>query len=146
MQTVAAANPTLNAGSYFGEPVERVTNNFMMLGSYADGSLIVPNTFETDWAGMPVAAKRRNEKYALAGCIRSWDGNVDPQTRVSEAFTMLDGLHEQIVSDPRGSGNLSPSGSWGDFNVSMEACGVLGEGWGVILAFELYVINARLTG
>jgi hypothetical protein len=58
---------------------------------------------------------------------------------------------DQIASDPAGLGGatdgstpLSPSGSWGDLTVSMYANSPREQaGWGVVLTFELAVINAQ---
>jgi hypothetical protein len=42
---------------------------------------------------------------------------------------------------------LSPSGAWGGLDVTMQESGPLGgKGWGIVLAFQLYVINVLLMG
>lgn len=146
MTTVASANPALDPGVYLGAPVGNVANNFMMVGHLDDGAVHTPITY--DWSAIPGAAHRVAEEYALHGTIRAWAGDIDPAGRLADAYAMRDGLHAQIVSDIGGSGNLTSSGSWGAFHVEMVANGPLAsiDGWGVVLAFELYVINAELSG
>lgn len=145
MNTVAAANPTLNVGVFLGEPIAgRVTDNFLAIGSFQEWIPVGPDTYS--WAAVPGNALLRYESYALQGCIRSLSGNTDPVGRVSDAFTLLNGLHEQIIQDIHGSNQLTPSGSWGDFDVTMEAFGPLdGIGYGVVLGFQLHVINAQIS-
>lgn len=149
MKTVATANPSLNPGVYVaGIPTASIRANWMMVGNYPDGIIVAPDTYT--WAAIPGAAKLRSESYALQGCIATWAGAADSNAalaRISDAFTLLNGIHEQITSDLGGSGSLSPSGSWGDLDVVMEHNGPLGgKGWGVILGFELHVINVQLQG
>ncbi len=145
MTAVASQYPDLNIGVYTGQPISAVANNFMMVGHYEDGSLITEAKYA--WAGMPVTSKVRYEEYALQGTIRAWTGSNDPSGTIANAFLLSDALQEQIVSDPGGSGTISPSGSWGEYTTTMEACGPLdGRGWGVVLAFTLEVLNVRLIG
>ncbi len=149
MRTVAAANPDLNAGVYVaGIPTATVRNNFLMVGSYETGVIIAPETYT--WNAVPGAAMLRGEAYALQGCIRAWSGAAGQEAalaRLGEAFTLLNGLHQQITADVGGSGSLSPSGSWGDLDVTMDVNGPIGQsGWGCVLGFELHVINAQLQG
>lgn len=149
MQTVAAANPVLNPGVYIaGLPTASVANNYMMVGSWDGGIVVAPDTYK--WAAIPGAAMLRSEEYALNGAIRVWAGDGGPTAaldRITDAFTLLNGIHEQIAQDLGGSGNLSPSGSWGDLDVTMEANGPIGgKGWGIVLGFELHVINVQLQG
>lgn len=149
MRTVAAANPALNPGVYVaGIPTASIRNNWMMVGNWPEGIIVAPDTYR--WAAIPGQALLRSEEYALQGCISAWSGAADSNAalaRIGDAFNLLNGLHEQIASDLGGSGTLSPSGSWGDLDVTMEHNGPLGgKGWGVILGFELHVINAQLQG
>lgn len=146
VQAVAAQFPALSLGAYLGLPVETVANNFIMVGEHETGVIIAPNTFE--WVTMPATAQthRRSEDYAIQGCIRVWNGNSDPVTRLSEVFQVLDALQEQIVSDPGASGALTPSGAWSTLTATMEVCGPINEkGWGVVLAFELHVTGVQIT-
>lgn len=149
MQTVANANTALNPGVYAGGiPINSVRNNFLMVGSWPDGIIIAPDTYR--WVAVPGMVKMRSEEYAIQGCIRAYggaSGTGAALSRLSEAFTLLNGLHDQIASDLGGSGNLSPSGSWGDLVVTMEESGPIGgKGWGVVLGFELHVLNVQLNG
>lgn len=146
MTAVATANPSLNIGVYIGEPITSVRNNFMAIGDYQNWALVAPDTYQ--WAAIPGQAKLRTESYSLQATIRSYAGNADdPMGRLNDAFTMLNGLHQQILNDIQGGGNLSPSGAWGELHVSMEAFGPLaGAGLGCVLGLELAVVSAQLTG
>lgn len=148
MQTVAAANPTLNVGVFVGysTPLSGMPANFMMVGDYEEGLLWTP--VEQDWASLPAAAKRRTEPYALQGCIRAYAGGYDWSSRLTEAFTMLNALQELIVSDPQAGGALTPSGGWGRLEYRNVVNGPLIDsgGFGVVIGFELHVITAQLTG
>jgi hypothetical protein len=154
MQAVADANPALNPGVYVGGiPTATVRDNFLMVGNYAEGIIVAPETYS--WAAVPGMAKLRLEAYALFGCIRVWTGAAGTDAslaRLGEAFTLLNGLHQEIVDDLGGDlvavDSLTSSGSWGDLDVTMEINGPIGtkKGWGVVLQFELHVINAQLIG
>lgn len=147
LQTVADAQPQLGVGVYTGGlPVEHVADNLLMVGSITEeGEIIVPGTYR--WAAIPGAAKLRTEEYALRGSIRCWAGDSDPLSRLTDAFSLLNGVHQQILDDVGGSGALSPSGSWGELQVSNPLNGPIGRrGWGVVLEFDLHVINAQLQG
>ena len=146
MQTVAAANPSLNVGVYLGPPIGSIKDNFMAVGSYQDWAPVAPESYS--WAALPGQAKRRTESYSLQATIRSYSGGVsEPLARLDEAFTLLNGLHQQILNDINGSGTLSPSGGWGALHVTMEAFGPLdGKGFGVVLALDLAVVSAEITG
>lgn len=153
MQNVAAANPALNPAVYMvGLPVGSVRNNFLMVGSMTTGELISPESYK--WNAVPGTAKLRGESYALLGTIRVWSGASGKDAalaRLGDAFTLLNGLQQQIVNDLGANAYttaaLSPSGSWGDLDVSMDGNGPLdGKGWGVALGFELHVLNVQLQG
>jgi hypothetical protein len=146
MTAAAAANPLLDAETYVGLPIGEVADNYLMVGEPDSGAVIVPGSYS--WASMPVGAKRRNEVYALQATIRTWAGDIDPAARLNDAFALLNSLHEQIVSDPGGSGNLSPSGAWGALHVAMPANGPLDGmgGWGTVLDLQLHVLNVQLLG
>lgn len=162
MNAVSAANPTMHVKVYMGRtPTSAVANNFMMVGNFPDGELIMPGRFS--WAAIPGQDKLRREEYALNGVIRSWTGDsAEPLARLADVYTMLNGLHGQIANDLAGTAlgltvtppavagqtNLSPSGSWGDLNVEMLENGPAGKngGWTVMLGFELAVINAQIIG
>lgn len=158
MSQVASQNPALNPGVYVGLPVETVRSNYLMVGD-PEGKLIDPESYQ--WAAVPGQARLRLESYAVLGNIRAYSGSADLTGRVTDAFGMLNGLQELIVSDPGGyakglnpaapatdgGSNLSPSGSWGDLKVTDVASGQIGgQGWGVVLTFQLDVINAQLSG
>lgn len=158
MQRVADTNPALAPGVYVGLPVSAVRNNYLMVGDL-EGKLFTPETYH--WAAVPGAARLRLESYALLGTIRAYAGSSDVAARTGDVMAMLNGLQELIVSDPggyaagltvappatAGGTNLSPSGSWGDLKVTDQTAGQInGQGWGVVLTFELDVINAQLSG
>lgn len=145
MTAVAAASTVLDVQAYVGLQLTP-SPNFMMIGDAETGLLVTP--VDSEWASMGAAAKRRTERYALQGCIKCWAGGIDWQSRLNDVTSLLDALQEQILSDPGGNGTLTPSGSWGAFNWRMEANGPLGDpaGWGVLLGFELQVINAQIVG
>lgn len=158
MRQVAANNPSLAPGVYVGLPVAQARPNYMMVGDL-EGKLFSPETYH--WAAVPGAARLRLESYALLGTIRAYSGSSDIAGRTADVMAMLNGLQELVVSDPggyaagltvtapatAGGSNLSPSGSWGDLKVTDQASGQLnGQGWGVVLTFELDVINAQLSG
>jgi hypothetical protein len=148
MQAVASATsvPDVKVFVGYSTPLSGMSDNFLMVGDYQEGTLVMPS--DGDWASLPAAAKRRTETYALQGCMRAWAGGTDWQSRLDDIFSLLDGLQSKIVSDPGGGGTLSPSGSWGQFSWRMEANGPLinTAGWGVVLGFELHVVNVRITG
>lgn len=150
MQTVANNNPSLNIGVYLGEPIDNVRDNFMAVGSFQEWTPIMADSYE--WAAIPGQSLLRSEKYTLQGVIRALAGDVDPMARLSDAFTMLNALHEQIITDIKGisvlgPGTLSGPGSWGGLQVHMEAFGPLeGSGYGVVLGLELDVINVQISG
>lgn len=158
MTQVADDNPGLNPGVYVGLPPGSVRNNFLMVGD-PDGKLFDPESYE--WAAVPGQARLRSESFALLGSIRAYSGSADVAGRVADTFTMLNALQELIVADPggyaagltvaapasAGGSNLSPSGSWGDLKVIDNATGPFGgQGWGVLITFQLDVINAQLSG
>lgn len=151
MQAVAAANPSLSIGVYpYGLPVASVTNNLIGLGDAESGSGAVATTISSDWAAIPAGAALIKEEYALIGVIRSTSGaggQTGAQERTADAFTMWNGLLSQIVADPGGGGNLSPSGSWGAVEMTNHFSGPVGSsGWEVTLGFQVHVINAQLIG
>lgn len=150
MQTVADANPTLDPKVYVsGWPTASVANNFLMVGA-ADDTAAVVNPTTYSWAAIPGTAMLRTESYSLMGTIRTSGGTGGTQAalaRLGDAYTLLNGLMEQIVGDVGGSGDLTPSGSWGDLTVSMIHNGpVQNSGWSVVLGIELQVINAQIQG
>lgn len=147
MQTAAAAFPAMNLGVFFGFPVENITAQYLQLGRYEDG-LLAAEDAETDWDTFPVAAKRRTEKYSLYGCIRTWSGETDPQGRLNDCFALYGALYEQVLSDPRGNGLLTPSGSWARLGWRVKEFGPLGQknGWGCVLDLELSLANAITVG
>lgn len=148
MTTIAATTTVSNVGVYVGysTPLTGMSPNFMMVGDFEEGLLYTP--VDMNWAALGAAAKYRSEEYSLHGCIRCWAGGNDINSRIADAFTLLNALEEQIISDPGGSGTLSGSGSWGKLTHTMVAAGALENvaGFGVIINFDLEVINVRLTG
>jgi len=146
LAAVAAANPSLDVATYIGPPIETVANRFMAIGAYPNFDELVVG-YRSDWAAMPATSRWVSEEYEVAGCLRTWAGNSDPQSRLTEAFTLLNGLREQILLDPGGGGALSPSGSWGTFTTGMAHSGPIGgQGWGIVLTFQIQVINVRIQG
>lgn len=149
MTAIASANPGLNLGVYgWGLPTAAVTNNFIALGDPETGE--ATSEVDTEWAALGGAAKLRSEAYSLLGTIRASGGVIGQQgaqERMTDAYTIFNALHEQVVSDIGGSGSLSPSGSWGGLTNKVFASGPFGpSGWMVVLRFELHVINAQLIG
>ena len=145
MNTVAAATAVSDVGVYVNyAQTQNLTYNYMMIGEYESGLMIAPT--EGQWASMGVTAKRREEKYAILGHVRTWAGGNDWQSRWNDAMTLLDSLYDQILADPGGSNNLTPSGSWGGFNWTVHESGPLGNasGFGFIIGFQLQVINAQI--
>jgi hypothetical protein len=149
LQTVADNNPSLNLTVAVGWPIGTVPNSWLMLGSFAQEGSDIITGWDTDWTGFP--AGRRSETYTLNGSVVVWSGNVDPIGRITDAFTVLDAIQSEIVSDPQGSGTLSSSGSWGEFKASSPTTGPFEmadgttTGWGVVVEFTLDVINVRLN-
>ena len=149
MTAAAAAVTSVPVSVYVGysTPLSGMSNNFMMVGDYEEGVLWAPA--ETDWQSWSIQAKRRKEEYALYGTIRCWTGDpTDWQDPLNNAFTLIDALTEQIVSDPGAAGNLTGSGSWGRFGYRNIASGALTNtaGFGVVVGLELTVINALPQG
>lgn len=148
MQTVAAASAVDDVQVYVGnaQPPTGRSYNYLMVGDFETNLLVSPS--ESGWASMGVTAKRRTETYALNGTIVCWAGGNDWQARMNDAFSLLNALEVQIVSDPGGSNNLTPSGSWGNFNYRPVATGPFENigGYGFVIGFELHVINAQLQG
>lgn len=152
LTTVAAANPDpqgVAPGVYIsGVPTATVRDYYLEIGNWETGAIIAPETYR--WNAIPGTAKLRSEAYAVELTIRTWAGAADENAalaRIDDAFALLNGVHQQILNDLGGGGQLSPSGSWGDLDVEMVANGPLGgKGWGVILSCQLHVINAQLQG
>lgn len=154
MNTVAAASSVPDVQVLLGYTIPRtgMSYNFMMVGDFENGILWQPA--EGTWEDLPVAAKRRQEKYSLNGCICTFAGGTDLQSRLNDAFSLLDALYEQILSDPgantgpSGNNTLTPSGSWGRLSYRNLGNGpfVNTAGFGVVIDFELEVINALPVG
>lgn len=149
MATIQAANPALNLGIYpYGLPVESNTNNAIALGDWESGAVVAETS--TDWAAIPANARLRTEEYALQGtimCSAGDGGEGSAQQRVLDAYTIWDAFLEQIILDPSGGGNLSPSGSWGKCVVVHHFSGPASPaGWTVTIGFQLHVINVQLQG
>lgn len=146
MSTVASASSVSDVNVYVGYSAPTPSYNYMMVGDYEEGLLMT--RIASTWATFPAAAKRRTEEYSLVGHIRTWAGGYDWQSRLNDAFALLDALQDQILGDPQGSGALTTAGAWGSFDSTMKANGPLGDptGWGVVIEFELSVLNARVTG
>jgi len=148
VQAVVAANsPFAKSGvieGYFGKPTTHVSNNFLMVGSDETGELWTG--YKQDWVGMPATVKRKGEEYTILLTARTWAGNTNGQAdRLNEVWALADGLIDQVMSDPGGSGNLTASGSWQVTGVENPASGPLGrKGWGTVLAITVQVINVRI--
>ena len=148
MNTVAAATTVSDVGVYVGYSVRRegMAHNYLMVGNYDGGIPVL--AVESNWNAIPGQSLLRSESYALEGHVRTWAGGQDYQSRLNDAFALLNALQDQIFADLGGSGTLTPPGSWGGFNWRVEEFGPLGDpkGWGVVIGFELHVINAQLSG
>lgn len=149
MNAIAAANPGLVLGTYpEGMPTASVKNNFIALGHWETGNFVTHMSYK--WAAIPGGAKLRFEEYALVGTIRTSGGaggQIGAGERIADAYTIINALGEQVVSDPGGGGNLSPSGSWGDLDIEPHFSGHTRQsGWMCVFGFELHVVNAQLIG
>jgi hypothetical protein len=142
---VASALPQYDIGTYLFFPTADVNQNYLILGHWENGEEVVVN-YDSTWESLPAANQYIGETYRIQMSLRVWSGEVDPLGRLTDAFTILDSLRAQFVNDPGGSGQLSPSGSWGKWSVSMPTSGPLGQlgGWGIVLAIESEVINVRI--
>ena len=148
MQNVASAHPLLNISVHVGIPIAEVENNYLAIGTYETGELVLD--YEQDWAGFPAAAERKSERYKIPCTVRAWAGNTDPISRITDLFTMLDGILAELQADPQATVNggypLTPSGSWQISRVDIPVSGPLNnKGWGIVASFEVDVINVRLT-
>ncbi len=143
---VANRNPSLHLGVYVGPPIGSVANNILTVGDpEGNGSLLV--NYQQDFVTLPGTVSRRSEEYGLHCFIRCWAGNVDPVARIADAFTIFNGVVEELADDVLGSGALTPSGSWRVSELVNIAAGPLGgEGWGCVFSFVVHVINVRLNG
>lgn len=143
----AAVNPAPAVYLFETATPSGAAYNFMMVGDYHTGVPVAPESYTWRQLG----STRRTETYALQGCIACWagggsgDNGVSALARVNDAYSLLNSLHQQILGDKGGSGHLSGSGAWGELVVHIEEFGPMGAGWGVVLGFDLHVINAQLT-
>ena len=146
LTTVAAATTVTDVQVYLGKQATetQLAFNLMMVGDWHEGVPVAPASF--DWAAIPGQSKLIKEEYALQACIACWAGGFDPLSRLNDAYSLLNGVHQQIRNDLGGSNNLSPSGSWGALHVTISEFGRIGTGWGVVLGLELHVINAQISG
>lgn len=154
LDAVATQNAsTLNPQTSIGIPTASNRPNMLMVGDYETGVLVNPTTYR--WAAVPGRTRMRSEEYSILGaieCAGGAGGSSAAAARLADAYQLLGDLMDQITADPAGLGGatdgstpLSPSGSWGDLTVSMIGNGPKSQsGWGVVLAFELAVINAQL--
>lgn len=148
VQTVVAANtPFAKSGiieGYFGLPIGHVSNNYLMVGNDETGELFT--NYKQDWVGIPVTKQRKGEEYIIVLTVRTWDGNTNGQTdRLNEAWVLANGIIDQVMADPGGSGNLTASGSWQVVSVDNPASGPLGgKGWGTVLTIGVEVRNVRI--
>jgi len=145
MKQVADANPTLSVGTYLGLPTgTEVSNNYLMVGEDESGQLL--SGYRQEWAGLPASANRSSEEYGIPCSLRAWQGDSDPASRLTDAFTMFDSLMGFLQNDPGASGALTPSGSWKVSTLELPESGPFGgKGWGVIGSFTVQIINVRLT-
>lgn len=150
MQTIAATLPApvddLNVFFGYSTPLSGMGLNFMMVGNYEEGVLWQP--IEEPWEALPVQGKMRREKYAINGCIHTAAGGEDWQSRLNDAFTLYNLLHNQILADPGIGGTVTGSGSWGQLSARNLGAGPFEGtgGWGVVIDFELQVLNAIPQG
>lgn len=141
---VASANRSLDLGVYSGIPVADVKNNYLAVGQWETGQLI--SGYHQDWAGLPASAAPKIEDYSILCTIRTWAGTVDQLGRLNDAFTLLDGVMSALKADPGASGTITPSGTWQVTSVEIPVAGALGgKGYGVLMSFDVPVINVRIT-
>ncbi len=144
---VASANPSLDVGVYSGLPIANIKNNYLSIGEWETGSVL--SGYRQDWVGFPASASPKLEDYSINCVARAWDGSSDTTAiaqRFTDAFTLLDGVMGCLQADPGASGSITPSGTWQVVGVDNIASGPLGgKGFGVLLSFEVQVINVRIT-
>lgn len=143
--TIAAVTSVADVSVYLGFPTGSVTDNYLMIGAWDSGEDVVLE-YDSEWLGLPgVSGMVYGETYKINCNLRTYSRDTAPLDRINDAFTLYGAVRAQIQADPGGSGNLSPSGSWGRVRATMPTNGLInGSGWGVILAFEVEVINVRL--
>lgn len=143
---VSVQNPQYALGVYLGQPVETAADNYLMIGTDA-GDLI--SGYRSSWKTMP-APGQVDENYSVAAQLRVWSGEVAAYDRLTDAFFLFSAIRQQIWEDPGANrvqqGALTSSGSWGDVTLTMEFNGPTAKGgYGVILGFEIAVINVRIN-
>ncbi len=144
LQAVATANPSLDVGVYLGVPIANVTNNYLAISEWETGELIV--NYRQEWAGLPANPPRRSEEYGIPVTIRAWAGDSDPQSRIADLFTLVDGVLGAVQADPQASGALTSSGSWQATELTIPESGPLGgKGFGVVAQLIIEITNVRLT-
>lgn len=151
-KTVAAANPTLHVGSYLGEPVGpgEPTNNYLMIGDWQTGELVTG--YKQDFRGFPAVSARKNEDYLIPCNLRTWSGEAPPAAptaatqRLTEAFTLFDGVLRQLQTDPQGSTKLTSSGTWQVVSMQIPQSGPWANvgGWGVLMTFDVHIFNVTI--
>lgn len=142
LSNVALANPTLNIGVYLGPPVGNVANNYLMWESV--------ESYVSDYAYLSGGVLSYiKEDYDLSVELRAWAGNVDPIGRLDDAYTMLNGVINELGGDMNGGGALSPPGDWHVQSADITHAGPLGQaadqGWGVLMSITVMVRNVRIN-
>jgi hypothetical protein len=147
MQAVASANPTLNAAVYMGQVIGAPANNFFGIGDPEGNGELFAN-YQSEFQGLFSEQVHRGEAYSILCHVRTWQGDVNPVARITEAFTLINGLANQIYTDKLAGGALqTPSsvGNWGLSNIQNHAAGKLdGKGWGCVFTFQIDVTNVVL--
>lgn len=155
-KTVAGQHPTLNAAVYLGPAVgpSQPQSNFIMVGDFQTGALI--RGYRQDFRGLPVPGTRKNEDYYIPCTIRTWAGTSLPASpsagidRLADAFSLMDGILNQLQNDPQGTNSLTSSGTWQVTQIDIPQAGPLpmigggSGGWGVVMTFEVHVFNVTL--
>jgi hypothetical protein len=142
---VAAANPTLNLGVFVGDPTGELPNNYLMIGSWPEGNLI--DGYEGGFPWLQANGYEKSEDYKVTCHLRVWGGDVDQLGRLTDAFTVIDGVLSELTGDVGGSSSLSSSGSWQVTDIANPLTGPMGAvgGWGLIFTFDVHVVNVRLS-
>jgi hypothetical protein len=137
-------------GAYLGLAIgESIENNYLQIGDDETGELFIG--YRQDWVGLPAHGWRKGEEYTIPVCLRVWSGEVDQFARLTDAFTLVNALMNQIMADPNGlangSPNLTASGSWQITGLTQPFSGpIKGKGWGVMLKITVAVKNVRING
>ena len=143
-EAIAQANPALDVGVSLGKPTERVSDNYLIVGDVDTGQLL--SAYSLKFMSS-VSANRHEEEYGINCSLRVWKGDIDQLARLTEAFRLFKGVTSALQNDPKGNGQLTPSGTWQVSEMGIPVNGAFGDpaGWGVVMEFIVHVFNVRLT-